>query len=802
MSRSRGQSGNSISLFPFLAVLMCAMGLLIFLLLVTTQQIRTDTIALHIARRKSEKPQTPTVVKPSLPLAIAPQVVEPPSLNSEPVFPWEPEIIEPIPGLVELGNGQTYPVFPPAKVAPPEPDPEPLWPAAMAQKPNPTDPNIKLRVKASELEAAKKAWLDAVQKKQQTVAKLQAEVDLLTESLKKINSQIEAVAKERSGNSETEQQLLKTQNQMLGQLAKVEQQIDDARKLANGSATKFQVVPFDGQTGTNYRPIIIECTAAGMRFVPEDVLLTQEDFDSFTLGKNPLLAGARALSDYWTKVSIRSRGTEPEPYVLLIVRPSGAKYFAARQLLEALDRPFGYELVEENLPIQVPPVDPVAAELCKSAVEATLREREDLKRLLAEHGPEILSRNPNYRVIRKPEGGFDVEYSPDGKFPDQGVEGNSGQPQDGNNPGPFGSPSSSGSGDAKSHGVFGESNPARDPRLPLISQAPHYTGDVPQEPAGPLQPFSDEPGFVQTPQGPERLGAGSDPKQPRLLPEDIIRRSQGQVPYTDGRQSFMPPAPSEAAGNRDAAPSSIVNGNSQEPAAHSGNTIANSSTQPNVSGNSQPVQGETSSGNTQNAPNPNVNVDANGQRGQSSVPSNPTSPPPAPTITDLGTPASKPQTLPFLEPLVGAPGNAAGGLPVKDAPMSAYEAGMPNFYTLNERRSLNPADPYQRRWGLSDPRASIGFEREITVRIEPNRLVIGNRFAVAYNDLTTRQQLGAVMLEAIELTVRKWGRPPMSFYWVPTVEFQATEADAATYHALNRIARSWGLETTVKEIGK
>lgn len=125
---------------------------------------------------------------------------------------------------------------------------------------------------------------------------------------------------------------------------------------------------------------------------------------------------------------------------------------------------------------------------------------------------------------------------------------------------------------------------------------------------------------------------------------------------------------------------------------------------------------------------------------------------------------------------------------------------MPNFYTLNERRSLHPADPYQRRWGLSDPRASIGFEREISVRIEPARLVVGNAYAVTYDARTTQEQLGAGMLEAIELSVRKWGRPPISFYWVPTVRFHASEGEAGVYRVLNRTAQSWGLETSVKEI--
>ena len=39
---ARRNSGNTISLFPFLAVLVCTMGALILLLLVTTRRIRND----------------------------------------------------------------------------------------------------------------------------------------------------------------------------------------------------------------------------------------------------------------------------------------------------------------------------------------------------------------------------------------------------------------------------------------------------------------------------------------------------------------------------------------------------------------------------------------------------------------------------------------------------------------------------------------------------------------------------------------------------------------------------------------
>ncbi len=417
MSRSRGRSSNSVSLFPFLAVLVCAMGSLIFLLIVTTRQIRSESVAKHLAKRQAGVGETHVALgdaaqdggtKPA-----NPRTKTSPSAGAHRTDS----------GLCGTGSGASHSRFAAGQSHSAAPfGAGTKTDLARRYRPEAESAGSQRQTPAQiqELEAARQGWLDLVRKKEQTVAKLQADVDVLTLKLKTINSQIEAVAKNRSANSDAQRQLLITQNQMLGQLAKIEQQLDEARKLANGSATKFQVVPFDGQTGTNYRPIIIECTGAGMRFVPEDVLLTQEDFDGFTLGKNPLLSGAKAISDYWTKVSVRSGGSEPEPYVLLIVRPSGSKYYAARQLLDALDRPFGYELVEENLPIEIPPRDPVAAELCRTAVEAVLREREDFKKLLASHGPEILSRNPNYRVKRKPEGGFEVEYAPDGKFAEDG----------------------------------------------------------------------------------------------------------------------------------------------------------------------------------------------------------------------------------------------------------------------------------------------------------------------------------------------------------------------------------------------
>ncbi|MCH2588840.1 MAG: putative porin, partial [Planctomycetales bacterium] len=65
------RAGNPVSLFPFLAVLVCAMGALIFLLLVVTRQIRAEVRAEAIRDARQDNvadsfpvpaPESPTAV--------------------------------------------------------------------------------------------------------------------------------------------------------------------------------------------------------------------------------------------------------------------------------------------------------------------------------------------------------------------------------------------------------------------------------------------------------------------------------------------------------------------------------------------------------------------------------------------------------------------------------------------------------------------------------------------------------------------------------------------------------------------
>ncbi|MGH7128437.1 MAG: hypothetical protein ACREIV_07695, partial [Planctomycetaceae bacterium] len=117
----------------------------------------------------------------------------------------------------------------------------------------------------------------------------------------------------------------------------------------------------------------------------------------------------------------------------------------------------------------------------------------------------------------------------------------------------------------------------------------------------------------------------------------------------------------------------------------------------------------------------------------------------------------------------------------------------PQFGTKNQGR---PASARRERWGLSDPAATIGFERDVTVAVHHDRLVIGTT-AVSVQTLYDAT-LDERLLRAVDEEVRAWGHPPRSFYWVPAIRFQVYPGGNAHYERLRRTAGRWGLQSSVE----
>ncbi len=219
----------------------------------------------------------------------------------------------------------------------------------------------------------------AAQKQQEAMLTAEQKVRAAEMSLAEIMRQI-AAAEAEVGKLETaENELQVRQINAEQQLGLSRRRLDELKKRQANAPSRFALVPFDGTSGTVRQPIYIECTDRGLQFLPEGQLVTADDLDGFSEGFNPLLAGAEALFDYWTAQHRKDPEHVAEPYVLLLVRPSGTvSYYAARLLLTDLKTPFGYELIEENFPLKVPTADPVAKSIVQRAVRITLESRGEL----------------------------------------------------------------------------------------------------------------------------------------------------------------------------------------------------------------------------------------------------------------------------------------------------------------------------------------------------------------------------------------------------------------------------------------
>ncbi len=340
---SRRPTSNAVSLFPFLAVLMCALGALILLLLVTARRIHDQAV------ERARDHDSVEIVE----VAAAP----PPAIEPEPVP--EPE---PLPEPVVL----------PAPLPPPGPTAAELreeWERTVAG----------LERDAARLSALLATESDAVDQGRTRLASTKAELDDL-------QRQSATLVVRQADLSATDQERAQRRAALEQELAETERQIEQARRNREEQGSQYRILPYDGQSGTTRRPILIECTSTGLTFTSEGITLTPEQLNGFAPIRNPLLAGADALITYWSVKDLMGTADEPagRPYVLLIVRPGGTVgYYVARRLLESMQEPFGYELVSDDQEFRWPERDPQAAEVCRKAIDAVLAQRTRLQSQVA-----------------------------------------------------------------------------------------------------------------------------------------------------------------------------------------------------------------------------------------------------------------------------------------------------------------------------------------------------------------------------------------------------------------------------------
>lgn len=333
MSRTRSQSRTQVTLFPFLTVLLCAMGALIFLFLMITQQIRSDSLAAQVIEQQVEE-QLP------------------------PEEPLEPEPVTPE---------------------------EPLEPEVVIQE-EVIDPNLEWRERLEKLQNHKQKILAVKNRTEKELEQVQAQhqkLDQLQDDLLEQKTQLET--SHQIGQEEADH-LLKQTEELHAAKTTLVLRTEEAKEKARTAKSQYAIIPYDGQLGTIRRPILIECQSDTIRFMPENIELTADDMEGFGADENPLAAGTEALVRFWNRHQNKNelKGNDPgseeedmgEPYVLVIVRPDGAMtYYAVQRYLSELDIELGYELLTKSYDLKWPDLNRSAQEVCRSAVEEALRKK-------------------------------------------------------------------------------------------------------------------------------------------------------------------------------------------------------------------------------------------------------------------------------------------------------------------------------------------------------------------------------------------------------------------------------------------
>ncbi len=132
----------------------------------------------------------------------------------------------------------------------------------------------------------------------------------------------------------------------------------DALKAALAKAGRrsgYSVLPYKGPTGTWRRPIVLECTSGSVKLQPKGLTFTAMDLSPLINPRSSPLVRAIAHEMLEIRASGTPDGAAAVPYLVFLVRPGGIRlYYQARSCLEPLGIAFGYELIEQDLVVDIP----------------------------------------------------------------------------------------------------------------------------------------------------------------------------------------------------------------------------------------------------------------------------------------------------------------------------------------------------------------------------------------------------------------------------------------------------------------
>ena len=831
----RASTSPSIQLFPFLAVLVCAMGALILLLLVTTRKLRQ----VAVARAAAEAAEAEEAARP---------------------------VIRPAPKTLPAPTGPT-----PDELAAREAERATRREAIAAAKKRQSAREAEWQRGVAEAEIA-------LDQRRQRVADTQRELTELREKLQATETNLQQLIDRKSQlkseldkDSKLRSKVEQEHAELSDAIAAAQKKLAELRRAHADAASKFAFIPYDGASGTTRRPVYIECTSTGIRFQPENQLLDENDLKGFTETFNPLLVASQRLMQYWREQSATTDDPRrpSRPYVLLLVRPKGTiSYYVARKMLSQLGDDFGYELIEDDFELQLPPADPLAKAVIQSAVADTLKNRGEM---LAVGGRVGEPRLGDVLIGRSEEliefGTLDDQLAATIHREENPFKKNSGAQGKS-----FAISRSPVSKDEVSSGAFKSSLAERERRraqgVPssLAEMAGRRNGTGPRGPeldadistgtpgndskqpggtavadgspstrtarglggSGLGDPFSREhratgkSGAGSADSGEQTAadsagtasGAGKDPQSQTSF------RSTGQGMPSGAKAGKIIEIPADSAaaldgaggtaegstGTRVTARRGTPGGKPSGDQAHSGlqsdgGGAPNSQSTGNSNDPTAPRGQGSPAGTKQLRPQAGGGNNSNGNSG---------------TPNDIERAFRKPGSdesdgvQDGNEASTGQPSNGPTGTrgqrgAIKSRSTDPNAQDQPRQYGDNPeaRKQLAAAsssksvmqkrDAARRRWGGSNT-GQIGFERKVVVEVTGDRLFIErDDIEVIIEPGTTQEELLEAVLSALDEHSQEWGRPPSKFYWVPYLHFEVYTSGTKEYERLHGPLRDWGI---------
>ncbi len=102
------------------------------------------------------------------------------------------------------------------------------------------------------------------------------------------------------------------------------------------------------------------------------------------------------------------------------------------------------------------------------------------------------------------------------------------------------------------------------------------------------------------------------------------------------------------------------------------------------------------------------------------------------------------------------------------------------------------------RWGISSPRASIGYEHDVRIYIERARIFVGSQPPIPCGRGESSQQLELAVLRALNREAHTWGRPRENFYWVPSPRIVVCAGGLVQYERIQPAFERLSLNSTVE----